>query len=448
MNVQRPQPHLTRLDLLFAILLLALSGYALLGAAGIPFHPDESTQLYMSADFDSLAAPWTMAWSPQPQDAQRQHYRMIDAALTRYLLGLGRAVAGLPPLPADWDWAASWEQNRQAGALPAPDLLLAGRLATTLLLPFSLLFIYMLGRNSGRPLAGLLAALLLGTNALTLLHARRAMAEGPLLFGVSLFLYSLPGAGRRPWLTALTAALAFNAKQSALALLPVGLLAVAWLPGEASERKKQAARSSLQYAAVFFLVTAALNPVWWHRPLPALRASLAERQDLLARQTADAQRVNPGQYLDSPAERLAALLANLYLTPPAFAELGNYLDQTAAAEAAYLQIPGNTLLRGLAGGGVLLFLTLLGLILAGLRLRRTDPAARRSLALLLLATGSQVAFQLVAVPLSWQRYVMPLLPLACWWAGYAGEELGEMLVVIGRKVVSRVRTSKQTSAQV
>lgn len=420
-------PHQANYDLLFALLLVLLSGFALIGTAGVPFHPDESTQLFMSSDFEALAAPGSLAWSPLPQDPLRKHYRLIDAPLTRYLLGLGRMTAGLAPLPADWDWGKDWEANRLAGALPAPDLLQTGRMTITLLLPFSLLFTYLLGRKSAYPLAGLIAAALLGTSALTLLHARRAMAEGPLLFGVTLFLSTLPGSGRRPWLTGLAAALAFNAKQSAAALFPVGLLAAAWLEGGLLQDKARAIRGAVIYTAAFCLLIAALNPVWWSSPLPALRASLAERSALLERQTADAQRLGNGQYLETKAQRAAALLANLYFTPPAFAEVANYRDHTAAAEKAYLQQPGHQILRSLAGGGLLLFLTLMGMVLACLHLRRAGPADRRMLVLLLLATIFQVGFQLILVPLSWQRYAIAILPLACWWAGYAGADLGSVL---------------------
>ena len=85
---------------------------------------------------------------------------------------------------------------------------------------------------------GLSAALLLGLNALVLLHDRRAMAEAALTFGVLLALWSFLTGKRHPWLIGLGLALAFNAKQTGLVLLPVGLLAVA-LPGRIAHRPKR-----------------------------------------------------------------------------------------------------------------------------------------------------------------------------------------------------------------
>ena len=117
------------------------------------------------------------------------------------------------------------------------------------------------------------------------------------------------------------------------------------------------------------------------------------------------------------------LAAQLYVLPPSFADVGNYLADTAAAEAAYLSNPAHHLLRGVAGGGLLLILTVFGLIAAALRLGREPPATRRALALLLLATLLQTAFFLLSTPLPWQRYAVPLVPFASLWAGYGVSRL-------------------------
>ena len=159
-------------------LLAILTALALWDVASVPFHPDESTYLYMSSDFDLLLTdPLSLAWTPDQVGNWRTHLRIVDAPLVRYLLGLGRNLAGLPALPVDWSWMKSWEENQAAGALPSPQLLASGRLALALLLPFSLGMIYKIGSRLHGPLTGLLAALLLGSNALLLLHDRRAMAN-------------------------------------------------------------------------------------------------------------------------------------------------------------------------------------------------------------------------------------------------------------------------------
>lgn len=264
------------------------------------------------------------------------------------------------------------------------------------------------------------AMLLLGMNALVLLHTRRAMAEGALLFGISLFIWSLPKAGRFPWLAGLSAAVAYNAKQSALALVPVGLLAVCWLADSAGrQRAARASLAALLYLLVFALLTLALNPLYWNSPVQAARASWLARQDLTYRQAADRGGDSTDPSINAPGKRIVAILANLYVMPPAFAEVGNYREETATAEAAYLAFPGSSLLRGFAGGGIMLFLTLAGLVTVLMGLNKTGLAQRRTAVLLLLASLSQAAFLLIAVPLPWQRYILPLVPFASIWCAYS-----------------------------
>ena len=364
-----------------------------------------------------------MAWTPDQAGDGRTHLRLVDVPLTRYLLGLGRGLAGLPALSSDWDWTKTWEQNEAAGALPDPRLLLAGRMTLTLLLPLSLLLIYQIGARMHGVLTGLFAALLMGLNALVLLHDRRAMAEAALTFGVLLALWSFLTSQRHAWLVGLGLAVAFNAKQSGLVLLPVGLLAVA-LPSLDNRPAQPAgwlriAGAWAQILVVFGLVTFLLNPFLWRQPLQAAQAAIAERQALQKGQAADLKRLLPDVALDSPGRRLAALLANLYITPPAFAEAGNYSTQTQAAEQAYLARPGYRLLRGLAGGALMFALNLVGICLACLRLRRLDPARRRALAILLLASLCLGLGLFWLAPLPWQRYIVPLAPLTCLWTAYA-----------------------------
>jgi 4-amino-4-deoxy-L-arabinose transferase-like glycosyltransferase len=405
-------------DWAFLILLALLTAFYVRGLPVVPFHPDESTQLYMSADFEQLLTnPLELAFNPNVQDNMEQHYRLIDAPLTRYLLGFGRAIGGLQPLTADWDWSKTWDENMQAGALPGEELLYAGRLAITLLLPLGLVFLYLTGRQVGDGITGLSAGFFLGLNALVLLHGRRAMAEGLLIFGVAFLLWSLFQSDKRPWLTGLAMAIAFNAKQSTLALLPVGLIAHPWLSGQASIDFKRIGANIAQYLGVFILLTFALNPVFWNSPVQTIQIAIHERQDLLERQVADIQRLAPEKVLDSPGERLVAILANLYATPPMFYEVGNYIEETQSAEVEYLKNPGHDLFRGLAGGGIMLFITLFGVATSLFKLRSPNGNKRRAITLLSLASAAQFSALLLAVPLPWQRYIIPLVPFMALWAG-------------------------------
>ncbi len=393
-------------------LIALLSAFALRGAAGVPFHPDESTQLFTSADFEALfTCPLTLGWQAERAADLRQRYRLLDAPVTRYLLGAGRALAGLPPLSADWDWGQTWAQNAARGALPSEALLRTGRAAVTLLLPFTLWFLYLAGCSLGGRRVGLLAALLLGLHPLVLLHGRRAMAEGALLFGVSFTLWALLAAPRRrPLWLGLALGLALNAKQTALALLPLAALS----PQRGSMRRRLG--EALLTLAPALALTALLNPVFWTHPLGALREAAALRADLSARQAADTARLAPGARLDTPGKRLIALTGNLFILPPQFAEVGNYAAETAPAEAAYLANPLHAWGRGLYGGALFLTLTLLGMGRGAreARRRRDAPSAR-----LLAATLFQGGALLLLIALPWQRYVLPLLPMLVLWQAYA-----------------------------
>ncbi len=149
--------------------------------------------------------------------------------------------------------------------------------------------------------------LLIGCSALVLLHARRAMAEGALLFGLLFFNYTLSLGAKRPWLTGLAAGLAFNAKFSALAIFPVGLLAVVWLPQLNRQNYRKAIGNALQYVILFAALTFLLNPVLWNRPVQAFEAATQARGELLDRQLADVQRLAPEKALKEPLQRSPSL---------------------------------------------------------------------------------------------------------------------------------------------
>ena len=116
-----------------AALLAALSIFVLSGIDRVPFHPDEASLLFESRDLESLLArPLDMAWDPLKPSSAEMTYRLLNAPLPKYVLGLGRALAGFGPetVAVDWDWSKTWTQNAIAGALPPRDLLAAARTAS------------------------------------------------------------------------------------------------------------------------------------------------------------------------------------------------------------------------------------------------------------------------------------------------------------------------------
>ncbi len=400
---------------LFLVVLAALSIWYWSGLNAVPFHPDESTQIYMSADVERmLQDPSSLFWRAHQANEKQQRYRALDAPLTRLSIGLARIFTGQPPLSVDWNWGTTWEENRASGALPVPSLLQTARLATAMWFPFTVLFLYLAARRAyGEPTAWI-AALLLATNALVLLHTRRAMAEGPLLFTLTFALWSLVTAEKRPWLAAFPTVLAFCAKQTLAALLPIALLALLWQPGKPLlHRLRDTALSGLIYLAVVVL----LNPFLWSDPVGAIRYAVQERQELAHAQTAD----RPTQALNTPGRKLIGMVGSLYLTPPIFAETINYANETRTAEEAYLRNPLHTVGRSIPVGGILMLLGVMGLGWSAARTARprateTGATSRRALALLTSAGIVLALALLVAIPLPWQRYYMPLVPFTCLWA--------------------------------
>lgn len=412
---------------LFLILLIFLSGFYFGGLNIVPFHPDESTQLYMSSDFEKLfQKPISMAWDPEKEETPQQRYRKLDAPITKYLLGLGRFIKELRPLTADWNWSKSWEENKRTGALPSSGLLHTGRTSITLLIPLSLTLIYTIGNKLGGRLTGFSSMVFLGLHPLILLHARRAMAEGALVFGILFFLWGVIYARKYPWLTVIAFAIAFNAKQSAGALLPLGLLAVNFpFQNKNTQDIKTISFNIIQFVGTFTLITFLLNPLLWSSPLKASQAAWQARQQLLSEQVYLQELLLPEQVLHSPSQRSIVILAHLFVAPPQFAEVGNYVNHTTEAEIAYLNTPGHVLLRGLVSGGMLLFITLFGLTIANIRGKKMMPSQNRIRVLVLLGTLFQLIGMISAIPLPFQRYSIPLVPFACLWAGYGTHRIYE-----------------------
>jgi hypothetical protein len=424
---------------LFLIVLAAITIWYMVGVPAVPFHPDESTQLFTSGDVNIfLNRASDLYWRPDNENDPRQRYRELDAPLNHTILALGRWLAGQPALPVDWDWAKTWQENEQAGALPTPELLLAGRIAVAALFPFSVFFLFLAVRRAANDFAAWVAALLLATNALVFLHTRRAMAEGALLFTLTLSMWTLVKAEKRPWLIAVPVALAFCAKQSLVALVPAGLLAVLWLPGVqniAFGKKKitQQFGQAALYAITFIAIVFLLNPFLWSQPFPAAQAALHARQALASAQTAD----RPDQALDTPGRKLVGLIGSVYITPPIFAETGNYLAETSAAETAYLSNPLNALFRSIPAGGLLLIAGLFGFALGFRRLVQPAAGDRRRPGLLLAAALIQTLALLVLIPLPWQRYYLPVVPYACL---YAALGIDQFRTLLG-DIIKRVRVS-------
>jgi 4-amino-4-deoxy-L-arabinose transferase-like glycosyltransferase len=372
----------------------------------------------MSRDLEIwLQHPTLMMWDDNQVGDIDQFNRAIGAPLTKYIIGISRLISKYQSPIVDWDWSLSWDENELAGALPSQNLLTAVRFSLALLNIASIVWIYLSGKLLINAWGGILAALFLGTNTLILLHGRRSMAESALIFGTSLAILGILLGDQKPWLAGLGVAVAYNAKQSALPLILVGLLAICWLPNK-QLLKKHFWSNVAQYLGVFILLTLLLNPILWSNPIGVFFKSFQSRQNFLFRQIDTSRALVPEQVMENPLQRSAVMLANLYILPPSFYEVGNYIEETAMSESRYLSIPGHNLFRGLIGGGIALSITLFGMISAALSLIKVLPEIRRRLLLLFIGTFVQAAALVVAIPLPYQRYVIPMVPFISLWIGY------------------------------
>jgi 4-amino-4-deoxy-L-arabinose transferase-like glycosyltransferase len=392
----------------------------------VPFHPDESTTIFMANDFKRyLSDPFSLMYQStdisDPIENLRQHYRLIDAPLTRYIIGFGLALQNQTPIYTDWNWSSTWEENQSMGALPTERILFVSRISVAGLFLLTLLLSYLIGKNLFGPLAGEILLILTGTHALYLLHTRRAMAEGALIFSIYLVLWLLPHARSKPVWLGLAAGLAFCAKQSLIPLAAVAGIAVL-LPDPADDQFqwKVSILKGLKFFITFLAIFMLFNPVYWSDPIGVIKIGLDERHVLLQSQIADW-----GDYslLTAPVTAILFYLANSFFLPPAYAEATNYLTATAKQVELYQSNSINTLLSGVFWGSLLMIFSLTGVIFLLKNLHKFDSGKRRTIILYISVAVLQLFFTLIFLPIPWQRYVLPTVPYVLIFASYAVHEL-------------------------
>jgi 4-amino-4-deoxy-L-arabinose transferase-like glycosyltransferase len=291
-----------------------------------------------------------------------------------------------------------------------------------MLFPLSLILLFSIVKSVAPTPNAWLAMLLYASNALVLLHSRRAMAEPVLLFTVILTMYVLVRYDRSPWWAAVPAALAFCAKQSAgILILPV-IAAIFWQCAYPfQQRLVQAALAGVLFLGSIFIS----NPFMWNNPLEALRASMQRRTELVDNQVSAISGVNPEKVLGSFTTRIAAQAGQLFFNQPAIWDIGNYITEQRVPEQTYLSKVQHRMLRSPLGGLVFLLFCVYGFTIAVLLAIR-QPAAHRGIILLILANLSQMGALLLFVPLPFQRYSLPLVPFICIWSAFGLNKLIEL----------------------
>ncbi len=421
---------LRRIDWPAVGIIVAITAFHIWGVRQVPFHPDETSHLYQSADLEAwLTDPLSLAWDPSKVAELDQQYRTLNPPLPKIVLGIGRRLAGFgaDAVAVDWDWSGDWADNVAAGALPRDTLLTSARLANVMLLPMTLILLYMAGLKIGGRATGVVAVVLLGSNSLVLVHARRAMTEASVLFGVSLAVFGFLQAREKPWFAGLGAATAALSKLSAAALAPVGLALVIWPDRTGSSKLKHAATRSATYLGAFIAEVLLFDPLLWRHTFQAIAAVWQARLHFSMAQIGQIGAVLPSMILRTPGARLASLIGNVFVVRPQFEEVGNYVAQTQSQVNLYLATPGNVILRGTVAGGAVLLVCLAGLSLAAVQIPHVTASSRFTLGALALMSAVQAIALYAAVPLPFQRYYVPLIPFVCLWVAYGLTGLAQVI---------------------
>ncbi len=406
------------------LFIILASSFFFWNIAEVPFHPDEATQIYTSSDVDHfIQAPLSLSWKTQTPLDDLMIYRLLDAPFARTWIGIFRFLNNVPELQTDWDWTTGWITNMKEGAFPSQEQLVVGRLASAVFFPFDLLLLYLIGRKLRGNLLGWLMMILFCLNALVLLHTRRAMSEGPLLFFIIFALWTFLQNPRLLFLSSIPVAFAFNSKYSALPLFIIGLFALIYRNWKPIPFRRRLFLQIPAFCALFLIITFLLNPFLWQDPWHAIIAAIIARKSLLARQITDLGTVSQGWISDSIGERFGSLIANLYLAPPAFYDVGNYIRETQQAVIKYESFFYLNLFRGLVWGSLVLILSVLGFIFGFLRSLKTDLLQRSYLIIFLVGTVLQFFFLAWVFSIPFQRYVVPLIPFSTLWIAYSMNEL-------------------------
>jgi hypothetical protein len=470
----------TILDIIY---LLVLAIYVLVGTQMATFHGDEPMQIYMSRDYETAF----VEGNPRALETQPPYYidddyqlRILNGSINRYSIGLSRALAGigadqLPPRPG-WDWGLSYDDNLNTGHRPSEALMLAGRLPSSLFLAASVFVMFGLvwqfssaDKWFERPLA-YIATAMYTFNPIILLNGRRAMQEGSLLFfGLLTILTAAVIARRRAndqptpfylWIGLILAgALTLASKHNGIVFVVGGL---GWIfVGELSYHLeayflRRGGSETLPYNRGHFkpflrdiaftsvkliisgvLIVAlfvALSPALWNDPVARFGDLLTVRAELLDIQTT-ADPLAP----TTLQQRIEGIITQPFLTPLAHFEVSSW--ETFAPITAEISTYMNSPLSGIQfGTWVGLALTILIVIgLATLFIPRLRPNREWASSLGLLVWLGVTIASLLANPLPWQRYYLPLIPIAALLAG-----IGLMGIV--RAFVVRYRHDAQVGA--
>jgi 4-amino-4-deoxy-L-arabinose transferase-like glycosyltransferase len=400
--------------------LAALVAYIIAGAWLVPFHGDESTQIYMSRDYAYTFLQRDLSrvfFSLNPTSPQEQDLRIINGTVNKYTMGLAWHLVGfdVADVNEQWDWGAPYAYNVETGHHPGADLLRVARLPSALFTAAGAVVVFLIGTQlGGRPTA-VAASFLYATNPIILVNGRRAMMEGSLLFGEVLVVLAgilfAQSAYRWRYALLLGGAMGFalaSKHTNVFTVMLVFALCLGYIIVTDWRRILRLIGAGALAAAVFL----ALNPAWWRAPLATAAEIIRLRSNLLAVQT-DVF----GSYPDFAAQ-VAGFWRQVIVGRPMYyevagwgAHIGAQIGQYEASFLGGLRLPAFVMLTLLVAGVAALF-----------RRRENRPAR--------VMVGTWAAgvavLTLLLTPLEWQRYYLPAVPGLCIVAGYGAASLFEL----------------------
>lgn len=356
----------------------------------------------MSSDIDLIASGHItdLFYNDFPDDGDNQSYRLLDAPFTRYAIGFARLIFNQPRLKTDWNWSKNWQQNQ--AALPSNSLLLISRLGVASLFPFSLLIFYFLWNVLFNQKIAILGTILFASNAVMLLHTRRAMSEAGLLFflGLSLLaIYKLPR--KYLFLSAIPIAVGVNCK---LSLMPLILMALIMIIYQFREVKWTKIVLPISFFSIILLsVTYLLNPVMWQDPLKVGKIMVIKRSMLTQNQIEAIGADSPQFILEGPGEKIIGLIAQTFVTKPAIQDIANYQSDLSMQSNKYLSM------FLYSGYGRFLFPGMIYLLICIIGLLGLYPG-NFNITLLKIAFLIFIIEVLIIFPIPFQRYYLPLYP--------------------------------------
>jgi len=400
-----------------AVWIGVLAVYMLAGTPFVPFHGDESTQIYMSRDYAYQFLERDLSkisYSETPISPTEQELRLLNGTINKYLIGLAWQVRGftLSDINEQWDWGVDWDYNQQNGHVPSENLLLNSRWPSAILMAAGVVVMFLLGQALGGRWAAYVASLYYALNPALLINGRRAMMEGSFIFFSLLTLLAACWLLLRPsWRSAvglgLAAGLALASKHTAVFTVATVFITCAVYIAARTIRTWRSVPVHvvlrlLLAAGIALVVFYALNPAWWGDPLGRAQTVLELRQNLLGIQ------VNIFGGYENFLDKTAGFLRQTLINAPQYYEAGDwggYIgDQITRYEESIWRGVG---VGGSVFGAAILFAIMAGGIWALLRFKRIRAAVRTLIGVWALMMALTT---LLLTPLEWQRYYLPVYP--------------------------------------